>query len=355
MKGHVTMSGYEVRLLTSEEYEEWDSLIATAPAGSVFNSSTWLDTVARLFNRETRIWGVYHKEQLVGGIGLNLFKPYPMMKIVGFLPLTPYTSIVIQPCNSDKEARNAYHRLGVLDSLAAALEGAADVVCIANHPSLLDVRPFTWRGWNSEVHYTYLLDIAEPTLLWDRVDRDIRNKVRKCRKRGVEIRRTTDARVLHRLLCQTYEKQERRVYVDEPSFCELCDVLSAEGRLETFVAQVGDLDISACSIVKDYRGLVHGWLAGTDPDYLSLGVSSFAIWTIIEELATHGYRCFDLDGANTPSIARFKSQLDGTLTPYYVLKSQNLKSQLFDWGWQKVQALGVADRLKQKLLNPGRV
>jgi lipid II:glycine glycyltransferase (peptidoglycan interpeptide bridge formation enzyme) len=186
--------------------------------------------------------------------------------------------------------------------------------------------------------------------LWERVYNDIRTQVRSCRRKGVKVERSTDAEVLYQLYRQTYEKQGRRVYISQASFCELCDVLEGQKRLVMYVARMGGHAVSGLGVVKDYRGVAHEWVAGTDPDYLQLGAAPFVLWTAIEDLSEEGFHRFDLDGANVPSIARFKSQLGGELTPYYELMNQSLKAKIFDWGWKRAQEWGIADWLKQRWL-----
>jgi hypothetical protein len=61
-----------------------------------------------------------------------------------------------------------------------------------------------------------------------------------------------------------------------------------------------------------------------------------------------------MGGADTPSVSQFKSQFSGTLTPYYVVTSQNLKARAFTWSVQRIEGWGVADWLKKRLLSPER-
>ncbi len=344
------MVEYDIRTLNITEYKQWDDLIKTAPGGSVFNSSAWLEAIAYLFNRELKIWGVYRQDELVAGTGLVRFRPSPFMEIAGYLPLTPYTSIVIRPRNSDKETKNASYRLKILDLLAETLTKEADVISIVNSPALIDLRSFSWKGWGCRPYYTYMIDVSDPKSLWSQVYHDVRKQVRKCRREGIEVECGTNSKALYQLYHQTYEKQGRGVYINEATFCSLCDVLEADKRLVVYIARLNNQPISGLGIVKDYRGVIHEWIAGTDPDYLQQGVASFMLWTAIEELSAAGFRCFDLNGANVRSIARHKSQLNGVLTPYYEINNHTFKAIMFKRSWEWVQTWGIADWLKQKIL-----
>jgi CelD/BcsL family acetyltransferase involved in cellulose biosynthesis len=148
----------------------------------------------------------------------------------------------------------------------------------------------------------------------------------------------------------TYERQGRSVYVDEASFVGLCAALQAQERLAIYVAELDGQPISGLGIVKDYRGVIHEWIAGTDPDYLSLGVASYMLWKVIEDFSEQGFAWFDLDGADVREIARHKSQFNGQLTLHHMVTSRNLKAKLFDASFRKAQQWGIADWLKQRLL-----
>lgn len=344
------MGDYSARVLTSDEYEQWNNLTSYAPSGSVFSSTAWLSAISRLFNRELRLWGVYRGKELAGGIGLIRFNLFPLIKLAGYLPLTPYTSIVIRPRNSDKETKNASYRLGIIDALAEVMEKEADVVEMTGHPSLMDIRPFVWRRWNCIPMYTYILGLSDPKQIWKRAYGALRRQIRKCQQEDIRIERGGNSQALYQLYRLTYEKQGRRVYVDEGSFEGLYDVLKEQDRLDIYIAEQNGQPISGLGIVKDYHGVIHNWIAGTHPDYLSSGVASYMLWRVIEDFAEQGFQWFDLNGADVPALAHHKSQFNGELKLHHMVTSRNIKARLFDSSFRKAQEWGIADWLKQRFL-----
>jgi hypothetical protein len=297
------------------------------------------------------LWGVYRNEELIAGIGLVGLKPLSLMRIMGYQPRTPYGSISMKPCASEKEEKCNAYRISVLDLIAGALEKEADVVRITGDPDLTDIRPFCWRGWASDVKFTYLLDIGDPSRLWDeQLHSGIRNHVRQCRKKGITVTRVTDTGMLYEIERRTLERQGRNVPLDETSFNKLCDELMRHGRLDIFAAYANGQAISAIGMIKDYHSVAHYWAVGTDPDYLKLGAASFTLWTAIEELASEGFNSLDLIGANIHSIARFKSQFGPQLKPYYQIARRNAKARVFDWCRERALGWGIADWLKANVL-----
>jgi lipid II:glycine glycyltransferase (peptidoglycan interpeptide bridge formation enzyme) len=219
---------------------------------------------------------------------------------------------------------------------------------------LTDIRPFSWRGWKSAVMYTYMLDISEPGRLWDHgIDRNIRNRVRKCRDCGIEIKRVSDVKVLYEIAVQTLERHHTTMTTNEESFCGLCRALMEDDRFIIYAAQAGSEVVSAYGVVKDYRGMLHLLVGGTRPDHLEQGPASHLLWTMIEDFAEEGFKQIDLNGANIPSIAQFKSRLGGELKPYFGVFTENRKARLFNWGWRKATEIGVSGWLKHMLLENG--
>lgn len=344
-------SKYDIRPITPDNYKEWDLFVASVPGGSFLMSTEWIGAVARTIYGEMKIWGVYRGDELVAGTGLISLRPLSITKLLRSVPLTPYTSIAIKPRNSGKEAKNGSYRLAILDLIARTLREEADAVEIVGHPGLTDIRPFSWRGWTDTVLYTYILDISDPTRIWNRlVDPTIRSNVRKCRESGIEILRGTDARALYDMQFQSLDKQGLSMPADRTSFYELCQVLKDNGRFEVYVAQAGPDTVCAYGVVKDYNARVQGFFGGTRPDHLKSGVAAYTLWTIIDQMAHEGYVRYDLAGANMPSIAAFKSQFGGVLTPYFSVHTKNSKARVLDWCWQKARGWGVNKLLKSHLL-----
>lgn len=342
---------HEIRLLTPADYEEWDRFIRTAPGGSVLSSTACLGEVARASHAEVKIWGVYRKGELVAGTGLLSRSPLSMVTLLRPIPLAAYASVAIKPRGSRQEAKLATYRLAVLDLIAQTLKEEADGAQIVGDTELTDIRPFSWRGWKSAVLYTYMLDISDPARLWDRcIDRNIRNRVRKCRDCGIEIKRGSDVKILYEIISQTLLRHHATMSTNEEMFCGLCRELIEHDRFIIYFAEAGSEVVCAYGVVKDYRGMLHLLVGGTRPDYLEQGPASHLLWTMIEDFAEEGFEQIDLNGANIPSIAQFKSRLGGELKPYFEVFTENRKARLFNWGWQKASHLGVSDWLRRKLL-----
>ncbi|MEJ2717849.1 MAG: hypothetical protein P8182_12025, partial [Deltaproteobacteria bacterium] len=208
-------SKHEIRLLTPGDHEAWDRFITTAPGGSVLSSTSCLGEVARTSGGEMKIWGVYRKGELVAGTGLISLSPLSMVTLLRPIPLAAYASIAIKPRESRQEAKLATYRLAVLDLIAQTLKEEADAAQIVGDTELTDIRPFSWRGWTSAVLYTYVLDISDPPKLWDHfIDRNIRNRVRKCRDCGIEIKRVNDVKALYDIAACTLERHHVEMTTD---------------------------------------------------------------------------------------------------------------------------------------------
>jgi len=70
-----------------------------------------------------------------------------------------------------------------------------------------------------------------------------------------------------------------------------------------------------CIMDKDNK-IFYGWITSTLTSELTYGVSTLLIHSICEHLKKD-YDIFDLCGANTDSIARFKASLGAELKVFY--------------------------------------
>jgi hypothetical protein len=344
-------SKYTIRAIPPDQYEEWDAFVASVPGGSFLMSTAWIGAVARAMYGEMKVWGVYQGDHLVAGTSLISLRPLSLTRLLRSVPLTPYTAIAMKPRGSSKEAKIGSYRLAILDLVARTLENEADAIEILGHPGLTDMRPFCWRGWTSMLRYTYLIDTSDRGRPWsERVDPRIHKTVRKWREKGIEVQLGTDADALYEMQRRTLERKEAPWPVSREAFRELCTVLERHGRLAVYVVRVDSQIVCAYSAVKDYQGNALGFFGGTDPDYLKSGVSAYALWTMIEDISQQGFVSFDLNGANIPSIAAFKSQYGGVLTPYYSVLRRSPKARLLDWCWQKTREWGFSYGLKRILI-----
>ena len=73
------------------------------------------------------------------------------------------------------------------------------------------------------------------------------------------------------------------------------------------------------------KGIAYYWQAGASKEYLPTGLNQLLVQRVIEHYTSEGYKKFDFVGADTDTIARYKSTFNFPLVPMYsVSKSRGM-------------------------------
>src|SRR5690606_30644590 len=102
-------------------------------------------------------------------------------------------------------ARSAHKDLVM--AAADYLQVNYDAVAMGHSPAFLDVQPYTWKGYDVRVRYTYVVDVDDLDACWDRMDQSRRRNVRRAEKDGIVVRREDDIEVMLDLVRLTYTRQ----------------------------------------------------------------------------------------------------------------------------------------------------
>lgn len=316
------MSDYTVRILEASEEQEWDNLVVQSPQGTIYSKAFWFRLISRVYGLNYCLYGCFKGDELVGGAGIFHSTKYGR-KFAHKPPLTPYCGLIIKRAPANRTG-------GVAEALIPCLEKNYGYIKLAHHWSLKDIRPFTWAGWNPKVIYTYLISLESEDAIWQAFDHQIKKQVKKGIRQGFTVYRSEEPgeeerAVFYELLTKTFAKQNLPSPISPDKYISLMEALTGRARL--YLAGDGERILAGRIILLDKTG-PQDWLAGSDPNYLSTGATSFLFWQILRDLALD-YNAIDLNGANIKSIARFKRNLGGKLQPYFttgIIKSSLLKS-----------------------------
>ncbi len=183
-------------------------------------------------------------------------------------------------------------------------------------PLTSDIRGFLWSGLSSKTLYTYTFDLENYSI--DNYFKRQRASLRKAERLPYTFSQHTDIPSYLKLLQGTKQRQDWNFDIDEKV---LHDFLTKLTDL-MYVKQFNILDsqqriVSTMFCILDYKNkIAYAWLASTDLKELSNGLSTLIIHQICLYLKSD-FKIFDLCGANTDSIARFKASLGADLKVFY--------------------------------------
>lgn len=142
---------------------------------------------------------------------------------------------------------------------------------------------------NLYTHWTTPLD-ADPGVLWSRLPKPVRSKVRRSHRLGVRIRfaqRREDMLEYYRLHLQTRSRKHGMPAQPQRFFLELWDTFATSANLQLFLADYEDITIAGSVLITS--GTTARFLYGaSDERYLHLAPNNLLTWGAIAWCCENG-------------------------------------------------------------------
>lgn len=320
------MAKPEARFLTSHEYDLWDQLVDQSDQGSVFHSSKWITTVAHFLDLEYAIIGVFDGSDLKGGCFFyikELFHTY--RRGMTDVELSPYGGIVFSSFKSKKVRSKEITKYQIASLILEKIKELNLLsIRLINSPGLLDIRPFTWQGWNTKVYYSYILSLEND--IFSHVSHGVRQSIRKSRNYGMVVKKEYNPEVYWQLTQLTWEKQNMKVPYKKELLFGLMEFLYHENRGEMWIAETPTGEAAAAAFCLTNSHMVQGWNGANNPQFKTTGVNSQLHFEMFSDLQKRGYRQHNLMAGNTPQLARFYSSFNPRLVPFYEVEKTDIKN-----------------------------
>jgi len=325
------LSKIQVRELGFKDYTEWDRLVNGSPQGTIFHYSDWLTAYKDLLN--LMILGCFNNEKLVGGCILNLHRDWLLKSAANFgveQVVVPYEGVILGK-NFKKTKIRAIERLyrDICEALSNTFSSQGlHLIRLVNSPGLVDVRPFTSIKWDSEVRYTYYLDLQTANL--DNFSRDVRRNIKKGMSQGITIEKSDNAVIFFQIYVQMLKRKDQLVATKlmKKVFERIIPRLHRKGLGEMWIAKSSSGQAVSGEIILFDKKRAYGWLAATHSDYLGTGVSSLLRYEILLELQKKGFKIIDLVGADGWETSEFKAGFNPRLVPYYVVMKSSVEHRI---------------------------
>ncbi|HXH26024.1 MAG TPA: FemAB family XrtA/PEP-CTERM system-associated protein [Vicinamibacterales bacterium] len=283
-----------VRVAADAAEAEWDSFVESHPGGTVEHLYGWRDVFARVFRHDPVYLTARRGGRLAGVLPLVRIRSLLFGRSVVSLPYANYAGVVA----ADGEAARALMRE------AAAIGrtfGASHVELrhVDRHTAELPCRT---HKVGSRLPLPSTADE-----LWNRLDRKVRNQVRKARKEGLVVE-SGDARLVpefYGVFARNMRDLGTPVF-PRALFDEALGRLPIDGRV--FVVRDGRRAVAA-GIWLGWRDTVLVPWASSLRESRSLCANVLLYWTMLEAAIQASYALFDF-GRSTPDggTHRFKRQ-----------------------------------------------
>jgi hypothetical protein len=319
-----------VATLTEPEYAEWNRFVSTAPTGSVYSRTEYLDALCAATGGRFRILVVRQGEQIFGGVGLYE-EDTRFGVVVSPRLLLYYNGPVLRQHETKYPSEQTARGLKALVALEADIRGRGyGQVILKPRSPLTDVRPFLACGWDASHGYTYVVSITDLEQTRARIEQNLRRLIDRCGRAEFSVTVDDDFDSFFKLHTSTMARVEFRAYLAAPAFRGYYETLARQGLAQLFHARLPDGRAIASQLVLLGHPVTHTVSAGADPEYMKSGVSAFLRWKVFEHLSAGGYHANDLTDASLNPVTHFKSQLGGSLEPWIELRSS--LSPRLRWG-----------------------
>jgi hypothetical protein len=313
----------EIRELAESEYAAWDELAKDSPHGTIFHRSAWLQACSNSLGKHLEIYGCFEREDLIGGCSIFVDKSRLFQSADSNAAMTPYGGVLLRPPISSNVRREEARYGAILGGLLEFLEQKQfGRIRITSSPEFLDIRPFTWRGWQSIVYYAYYLGLA--SAIAPGVSKSARWAARKGIKSNLAVRKLErpDVENYYRIFSMTFQRQNLNPPVDVKFLQSILEMLDHERAGEVWTAETvgGDLACAEIIIWDDKRA--YRWSAASNTDLRDTGATSLLLTEIFRDLKERGFKEINLMAANTPHLSRFIASFNPRLLPYYCVQKK---------------------------------
>lgn len=268
---------------------ECKSYIASHAAGSVYHDPEWLDLIGRAFGHETRYLTAESVNGIAGVLPLVLFRSRIFGRFAVSLPFVNYGGVLADTADAER---------ALLRRAIAETEGIG-----GSHLELRHTRQL-FRDLPARRHKVAMrLELEASTeQQWQRLDRKLRNQVRKGEKSGLSVQ--VGHAELVNAFYTVFARNMRDLGTPVYSIRFFQEVLSTfPEHTRVFIVTLGGRSIAA-SIVLWHRDTIEVPWASSIREFNPLCANVLLYWHMLQFATQRGLRTFDF-GRSTPGEGTF--------------------------------------------------
>ena len=255
-------------------------------------------------------------------VGRMLVSPPPGMSVSRLGPVLMPAS----PKRSKHEKLNREFTELVLEETDA--DARSTLFRVTGNTDYTDPRPYVWADFDVETLWTYRLDVGDrdPDALLKDASKSLRREIGDARELDISVEREgiDGARAVYEETRRRYAEQGRQLPVDWPYVRDLVEAMLETDRARVYVARDDERFLTGVTALYS-NDAAYFWQGGTRSIHEGVAVNSLVHWTIVEDIAEDPPRdsvdTYDLLGANTERLCKYKAKFGSELTPYFRVES----------------------------------
>ncbi|WP_435552384.1 GNAT family N-acetyltransferase [Natrinema sp. CGMCC1.2065] len=328
----------DVRVATEDDLDRWNGYVERSPQGRLCHELEALRVQADHadatlhplvgFKGQEPV-GIFPVFEITKRLVTTAFSPPPRLRI-------PYLGPAFLNMGKLKQRKRERRRQRFMDGCFEWIDAELNPKYghVRTATTFADARPFQWNEYDVTPSYTYAVDLdrdADDLLM--SFSSDARSNVRNADDDAYEIDvgGREEIRLIHEQVRNRYESQGIDFDVPLAFVLDLAD-RSPNGHVRPYTLRV-DGEFVGGILALEYGDTVGRWLGGvrTDAD-VDLPTNDLLDWAIMRDGLERGLETYDLVGADTRRINRYKAKFNPELRSYYSLEYGS-------WGVRQVASL----------------
>ena len=326
------------------ELSDWERALPN-DGFEVFHTREALEALDRHVDGELRLYGGFNGQQAVAllplfvqkrAVGTAITSPPPSMGIPRMGPVLMPNS----PKRRKQEKLNQEFADEVLEHVD--VDDSLTVFRMICNAAYADPRPYVWHDMNVETNFTYELDVgaSSPDELMKSFSKSLRREMRDAMDLDVEVsvEGTRGAKEIYLNTKNRYAEQGESFTMTWDYVKDLSESLGERSR--AYVVRDPDGNFLSGINVLYSNDAAYFWQGGARATYEGVSVNSLLHWRIIEDIAAgepiESVSKYDLMGANTKRLCRYKAKFGAELVPYYVVESGGAQMNIAKKAYQLV-------------------
>lgn len=316
----------------------WDDFIENSRQRTIFCTSLFSEILRKTTGRGYKIYGVLKNGNLVAGCPVYEKIKYGF-KMAILPPLVPHLGIVLKDDKSLYLSKREYLTLKVEELLSERFSREYSYINLTNHPNLQDIRGFDWAGWKINARYTYIVNFKEKP----KISPSAKRQINKALKAGIKVKESSNIEEFANIVYKSYLRHGNPPPYSEEYLINIANYLFSKKIGILLVAKDSEKRIlSGMIMIKDKKTL-YEWVVAGDPEFHETGANSLLLSYIFSNFSSQ-FDKFDFMGANTQTIAKFKTNFGGQLVPYYTCEKYTPLFSVMLRGYRFIKRRGITSR-----------
>ncbi|BBL68357.1 GNAT family N-acetyltransferase [Methanoculleus chikugoensis] len=333
-----------------DDRETWDTFVDESASGRLFHKWDFMKITEKHTGFRFLPYGVFKGNELIAVMPLFqkqlhrvnvLLSPPPLQSVV------PYLGFVMgRRYDTAKQSKKESMLKLVGDDLESEFAALApNYLSITQVPGFIDVRRFLREGYQTRLHFTYLIALDPPLdEIWNSFSSNLRTKLRKVEKNGYRLEKSTDISIFYSTVAERFSDPEMSIpMISRAYFEELFRAYPDELGLYYLYDDEGA--VTGVQATQEYKAFTL-WMGA--PKMTAMPGNEFLQWLLLQQAKHAGYRHMENVGANNENLNLFKSKFNPSLTLFLEVSQEDFIGRVARWAYSTIASKSP---MKRKVLS----